>query len=945
MGRLVGWVCVLWAIPLTDPCGSAHADDDVSADTSTPGVRLSTGPDGLMGAWLIAGPFSPAHVPFPPAELPRLGEAVGTASFGLAYAADGVVDLKASLKVRDGEWVAYAAAVLHVSHGGRHILLLGADDGVTVCVDGTTVFERDESRPQRDDDDLIGLELAPGDHRLLLTLHQHGGPWGLRVRWLDEGLEPPTDGWWSLPGAGGTELSALVAGLASVSLDRGLSAVDYTPRLRIRFLAGAPLDADIRVHARLRGQHDAEPLFDLDFGQAPRRGLGGIDFDVPLPAVAASTLEDGDSVLHLEVGGRSLYFTITARRTVRESLARATAALSRVGTAVLGPGTADSVEFLRNRLAAFVSSGDVDAEADERDARELDSLSAALEDERDPYDGKTGAMRRAYRSPADGQLSEFGLYAPPGMDKGRRLPLIVALHGMNGRPMQMLSWLFGHDDGHDSAWQERHPYTNLQQIDALVVAPDGHGNAGYRELGEDDVLRVIDWAERVYPVDDSRVTITGPSMGGIGTAACALRHPDRFAAAAPLCGYHSYFLRGDMAGRPLKPWERFLAEERSNVFWAENGSSLPLFIVHGTLDLPLENSSILADRYDELHYDEVHDYPDLGHNVWQSTYADLQGAKWLLDHKRPAHPRGVRFKTSNARWADADWVHVVALAGSAVWGEIDARIEPANVIVVVARGIREMRFDRDARWIDDGRPVAIRVDGTRLVFQAGEPIAMHLDADGWHPGMLGGALVKRGTINGPIRDAFHEPLLFVWGDDDPTQARANREVARAWSRVRSGVRADFPVMSDREFFARGELIANDRSLFLVGNARSNRIVRELEPQFPIRVDRSDVVLVRQGSDANAPVLERLVSASSPTWASQLGSMFIVPNPARPSRYAVVVEGVSALGTWRSLSLPELLPDYVVFDEAVAPARGGSVLGAAKLRAGGYFANDWQLPAL
>jgi predicted esterase len=553
-------------------------------------------------------------------------------------------------------------------------------------------------------------------------------------------------------------------------------------------------------------------------------------------------------------------------------------------------------------------------------------------------------MRRAYRSPADGQLSEFGLYVPPGMDTRRRYPLIVALHGMNGRPMQMLSWLFGHDDGHDSAWQDRRPYTNLERLDAFVVAPDGHGNAGYRELGEDDVLRVMDWAERVYPIDESRVTITGPSMGGIGTAGCALRHPDRFAAAAPLCGYHSYFLRGDMVGRPLQPWERFLAEERSNVFWAENGASLPLFIVHGTLDLPLENSSVLADRYDDLRYDEVHDYPDLGHNVWQPTYADLQGAKWLLQHKRPAYPRVVRFKTSNPRWADADWVHVTALASSAAWGEVDARIEPDNTISVSTRGVRAFTLDRAARWIDDGRPVAVMVDRTRLVFQAGEPMAMHRDAGAWRPGTLDGVVVKHGTVNGPIRDAFHEPLLFVWGDDDPTQARANEEVARAWSRVRPGVRAAYPIMSDREFFARGEVIANDRSLFLVGNARSNRVVRELEPHFPIRVDGYDVVVVRPGPGADAPVLERLVTTSSPAWASQLGAMFVVPNPARPSRYAVVVEGVGALGVWRSLSLPELLPDYVVFDDAVASARGASVLGAAKLRLGGYFTNDWQLPA-
>jgi hypothetical protein len=69
-----------------------------------------------------------------------------------------------------------------------------------------------------------------------------------------------------------------------------------------------------------------------------------------------------------------------------------------------------------------------------------------------------------------------------------------------------------------------------------------------------------------------------------------------------------------------------------------------------------------------------------------------------------------------------------------------------------------------------------------------------------------------------------------------------------------------------------------------------------------------------------------------------------PNPRRPDRYLVVVEGVDALGTWRSLSLPDLLPDFVVWDVDVAPSRGQMLLGPGMLRAGGFFENDWSLPA-
>jgi hypothetical protein len=189
-------------------------------------------------------------------------------------------------------------------------------------------------------------------------------------------------------------------------------------------------------------------------------------------------------------------------------------------------------------------------------------------------------------------------------------------------------------------------------------------------------------------------------------------------------------------------------------------------------------------------------------------------------------------------------------------------------------------------------------------------------------------------VTGPIPDVFHEPLLFVWGASDPAQSRANEETAHAWARVHNGVRVDYPVWSDTEFFARGEAVANDRALFLVGNARSNRLVRELESSFPIRIDGSAVVF---GS-------KRIEADDGPADVSQLGAAFVRPNPRRPDRYVVVVEGVGALGTWRSLSLPEMLADYVVYDRGVAPARGMLVMGSASVRAAGNFGNDWSLAA-
>lgn len=110
--------------------------------------------------------------------------------------------------------------------------------------------------------------------------------------------------------------------------------------------------------------------------------------------------------------------------------------------------------------------------------------------------------------------------------------------------------------------------------------------------------------------------------------------------------------------------------------------------------------------------------------------------------------------------------------------------------------------------------------------------------------------------------------------------------------------------------------------------RANRVLAELEKTapFPIHVEAGAVTV---GSARFA--------------GKELGAAFVRPNPLRADRYVVVVAGADVTGTLRATSLPDLLPDFVVWDEAVAPARGQVLLGAATLRAGGLFTKEWALP--
>jgi len=157
----------------------------------------------------------------------------------------------------------------------------------------------------------------------------------------------------------------------------------------------------------------------------------------------------------------------------------------------------------------------------------------------DPYDYARGAMVKAYRSEWDGTLQPYALYVPRDYDGRRAFPLVVALHGAGSDHRHMLRRVFGLDnrpgEGDEEASRNELP---LPEVPARSSSrPSGRGEVmGYDGLGEEDVLRVLADVRRAYKIDPERISLTGLSMGGGGTWTIGLRHPELFAALAPVCG-------------------------------------------------------------------------------------------------------------------------------------------------------------------------------------------------------------------------------------------------------------------------------------------------------------------------------------------------------------------------------------------------------------------------
>jgi predicted esterase len=931
-------------------------------------VSIVPSSEGRIGAWLALGPIAatskgnraPRNMETnalagadEQALVGRFGKTVSisapdgdadaptTASWRVVSSGTGPIDVAASLNLKGGEAFAFLYGVLHLTEPLKGHLLLGSSDGARVYIDKKLISSVDWFRPQRDDEDMARLDLAAGDHPIVIKLHHRDAWWAVRVRIVDTNFVAPRGAVLRLPGAGDAEARSILQRMMDIDVNRGVEAGGFRPTVSVGFHEGLPKGTDrfVRVAAAARIGGKTKPLYAFDAGEVPL-DTGPNALKVHLPPIAedeiAEELSGGELVISVEVGGRKVDASLALRPFMLQAIGAANAALASLATTngyLSDPAvTRGTLEHLRDRFARFVGSGDSDIEALGADAQTLMEYAADIQARRDPLRSHPGVRRFAYRSALDGELAPFGMYVPKSYvdapSGGKTYPLVIVLHGLNGKPLSMLRWFFGRDlEGRDSEWEDRHG-GDVEPIEGFVLAPNGHGNAMYRELGELDVVKLLDWATGFFPIDPNRVTITGASMGGTGAASIAFRYPDRFAAAEPLCGYHSYFIRKDVTGFGMWPWEKLVAEYRSPVMWAENGLYLPLYVWHGRRDYPAKNSGVLIDRYTALGYSVEHEHPDIGHDVWKKAYDGLLSFRWLSQKVRPEHKRRILFKTDSPRYADDAWVHLREIATDLEFATVDASIVDKTSIEVQTHGVDALALDRDAELVSSTEPTRVKIDGALLTFAHDAPIAAYRAETGaWKPGLKAPAPGhKRAGLSGPIRDAFFEPLVFVYGTQDPVQTRANRETARAWARIKWGVDIRYPIIADTEL---DESTGETHSLVLVGNADSNRVVKELEPDLPFKVSGGSITTTVEGSTKE--------------WKGRdLGVAFIYPNPKHPTRYVVVLEGTSALGTFRAVALPEILPDFVVYDDRIALARGQIVLGNGTPLAAGLFRSDWSL---
>ena len=200
------------------------------------------------------------------------------------------------------------------------------------------------------------------------------------------------------------------------------------------------------------------------------------------------------------------------------------------------------------------------------------------------------------------QETGYLLSLPQGYDAdtSKRWPLLIFLHG-SGESGNDLEKVKTHGPPKLIAGGKKFPF--------IVVSPQAQPRLGWET---ETLFHLLQFIKEKYRVDKYRVYLTGLSMGGFGTWALAMKHPEEFAAIIPNCG----------GGDSTEAWKL---------------RHIPVWCFHGALDnvVPPEKDEamVTAAKRDNPSV-KFTVYPDANHNSWERTYNNDSVYQWLLSQKK-----------------------------------------------------------------------------------------------------------------------------------------------------------------------------------------------------------------------------------------------------------------------------------------------------------------------
>ena len=573
---------------------------------------------------------------------------------------------------------------------------------------------------------------------------------------------------------------------------------------------------------------------------------------------------------------------------------------------------------------------------------------AAIASQKPAWLSRQGKLALAYVSAVDGSVQPYGLIVPKNYDAAKPIRLDVVLHGST-RPVGMSEVRFiARFDAGDSteAMAPDQPYIELH--------PLGRVENCYRWAGEADVFEAIEDVCRRYKIDRDRIVLRGMSMGASGTWHLGLKHPDRFVALGPYCGYvdtHQFSLTplpNFVKIGPLPDQQELGLHMLDSIDYAANVGVVPAIACMGEKDIFFDAHVLMGNAMEREGLKMVNLIsPGTGHVIDPVTHAEQMRRIAEYSAKGLNHrPKELKFVTWTLKYGKAHWLQLQGLEKHYARAEVQARIHDGVLEFTALNNVTRFKIETGRLR---GLVNAVRLKGVDVPliesFSEADAVVLTrgtmefpgntaptkkttwmLTTENGAPKLTG----KRPGLQGPIDDAFTSPFLCVRGTgtawNPGVQAYSDASLARFSEEWHHYMRGTVPIKDDTAVTADD---LRTKNLILFGDPGSNSWIAKCLPQLPVSWTKETL-----------------------NWGDQTYSSsdhlpaFIAPNPlpAGAGRYVVINSG----HTFRGIDFATI--NYLLFprwgDWAVLqidPKRPATEPVTENVLKSGFFNEEWKLP--
>jgi len=475
-----------------------------------------------------------------------------------------------------------------------------------------------------------------------------------------------------------------------------------------------------------------------------------------------------------------------------------------------------------------------------------------------------------------------------------------------------------------------------------VVAPTNRRPYGFNweNWGRLDALEVLNIAKKKFDIDESRVYLTGHSMGGHGTWHVGSHYADQFAAIGPSAGWisvWSYRIRSMMDSTAVRSILTRSTKSSDTYAFSTNLKQNGIYIIHGSADdnVPPSQAESMVENLSKFHKDFVY-YVEPGAGHWWDKSgeegADCVDWKPLFDFFAHHANAGVErtkiisFVTANPAVSSKNyWIEIINQIEQQKLSKIDIQLDQ-NIRKFFGTTENVELLSIDVSMLPADSLFHVVLDSNSIggiSIPAGKKVYLMKANGKWSLTEKPSETNKYPARCGSFREILNYRPVFVYGTrgskEENTWAfeKARLDAEKLWYRGNSSIE----IISDAEF---NPAKYKDRNVLLFGNSKTNSAWNVLLKDSPIQVDNKKV---KAGSkeykgDDYACIFIRARADS------KIASVGAVSGTG--------IEGMRLANITQYFDQYLGFPDVVVYNSDIFQSDEKGVVFT------GYFGNDWSM---